>query len=174
MIKEVVSKPLPNIKESDKCRFWSKVTLMADPHKCWEWSGNKRRRGYGRISITVAPQKDVSVIATRMAYFLHYNVDPVGKAVLHKCDNPSCCNPHHLFLGTSKDNTDDMFKKKRANPPNGTQHWASKLGPEAIEEIKKLRSEGMTQGKIAFKFKVYQSVISRVLSGDAWKHINKN
>lgn len=164
MSKEVISKPLPDINEATKWRFWSKVTLQANPFKCWEYNGYKHR-GYGKFSVTIGLQKDIPIISTRLAYFLHYGIDPVGKAVLHKCDNPSCCNPNHLFLGTNKDNTDDMYKKKRANPPKGEQHWASKLKVEDVIEIKRLKAEGVSQGKIALRFGVYQSVISRLLSG---------
>lgn len=104
---------IPAMSDSDKNRFWSKVAFTANPNCCWEWQGNKRRNGYGRFSLTVSAQKDISLIAPRVAYFLNYNEQPLKQSVLHTCDNPTCVNPKHLFLGTHKENTDDMMKKGR-------------------------------------------------------------
>lgn len=170
MIKEVISKPIPNLKESDIWRFWSKVTLLANPYKCWNWTATNTR-GYGRICIVPEKNHEVSVTATRLAYFLHYNVDPIGWAVLHKCDNPSCCNPHHLFLGTNKENTDDMHKKKRANPPKGDDHWQKKLTAEDVLYIRAQQASGVTQKELARIFNVHQSAVSLIISRKSWSHI---
>ncbi len=105
---------LPDFTEADKHRFWSKVGFTANPDTCWNWNGSKRRKGYGRFSFT-KDKRDVSLIATRVSYFLSNNEQPLDKCVLHKCDNPHCVNPKHLFLGTNKDNTIDMMNKGRHN-----------------------------------------------------------
>lgn len=170
MSKDVVSKPLPEITESTKWRFWSKVTLQANPYKCWEYKGY-RHRGYGKFSVTIGPQKDIPVISTRLAYFLHHGIDPVGKAVLHKCDNPSCCNPHHLFLGTNKENTDDMHKKKRANPPKGDNHWGAKLTAEKVVDIRSKFANGTPKKDLEKLYSVDPGQMSRILNGKAWKHV---
>lgn len=194
MSKEVISKPLPDINEATKWRFWGKVQLQANPYKCWEYQGY-RHRGYGKFCITVSPNKDKPVIAPRLAYFLHHGIDPVGKAVLHKCDNPSCCNPHHLFLGTNKENTADMFKKKRANPPKGDEHWRCRLSDKELRERNKLNpykgskvntakliesdvidmrqmhKSGIDILKIHEKYsKVSLTTVKRIINRHAWKH----
>jgi hypothetical protein len=104
---------LPVLSENDINRFWNKVAITANPDRCWEWMASKRRNGYGRFSMTVGTQKDVSLVATRVSFFLNYGVQPLDKCVLHTCDNPACVNPSHLKIGTYKDNTEDMMNKGR-------------------------------------------------------------
>jgi len=91
-------------------RFWEKVAA-GDPDECWEWQGSRHPFGYGTINVQRRP-----VTAHRIAYqFAHGDV-PAGLYVLHHCDNPPCVNPAHLFLGTAKDNTEDMMAKGRGRP----------------------------------------------------------
>jgi hypothetical protein len=95
-------------------RFWKKVNKTED---CWLWLGHLQR--YGRFKpqgIRNSPQ----VLAHRYSYELHFGPIPIGMNVLHKCDNPACVNPDHLFLGTQKDNVIDMMNKGR-----GSIHIAS-------------------------------------------------
>ncbi len=159
---------MPKLSESDINRFKSKIDYADNNEKCWNWTAN-RLRGYGLLSITVSPQKDIPVRATRIAYFLHTNIDPVGKSVLHKCDNPSCCNPYHLFLGTTKDNTIDMMNKGRGVYPKGSHHGQSKLKERDVLEIRKIYKKG--NGTIIAKFYgVTQSVISRIINNKVWNH----
>lgn len=168
---EVISKPLPKITESDANRFWSKVALTSDPNKCWNWEGSKRRKGYGRIAITVAPNKDISVIVTRLSYYLHHNIDPIGKAILHSCDNPSCVNPNHLLLGSNKDNTDDMMKKGRGVQPKGSHHGKSKLTEEIVLAIREKFKNGVPPKDLRKEYTVDQGQLSRILNRKAWVHI---
>lgn len=90
-------------------RFWSKV-IISDG--CWEWSGGKDTNGYGRISL---PGKgNGSIGAHRYSAIVHFGMFDKRLLVLHKCDNRSCVNPNHLFLGTEKDNMLDMVAKGRS------------------------------------------------------------
>jgi hypothetical protein len=86
-------------------RFWNKVNKTK---KCWEWLATKNNKGYGRIQVN-----GKSRLAHRISYGLKNGEIPRGLEVLHKCDNPLCVNPKHLFLGTHKDNLQDMAKKGR-------------------------------------------------------------
>ena len=86
------------------------------PHlgKCWEWVANKDRNGYGRFG------GKTKISSHRYSWELAYGNIPDGLFVLHKCDNPSCVNPEHLFLGTQQDNMIDMVEKGRWTPRNTT------------------------------------------------------
>lgn len=86
-------------------RFWKKVVKTK---KCWKWIGSKAHRGYGKIALN-----GKFLPAPRASWLLHNGEIPGGLFVLHKCDNPECTNPEHLFLGTQKDNMRDMLKKNR-------------------------------------------------------------
>lgn len=90
-------------------RFWRKVDKSGD---CWEWRGFRGANGYGKAHLTRKP----STYAHRIAWTLTNGPIPKGMHVCHHCDNPPCCNPAHLFLGTAKDNVHDMMVKGRHNP----------------------------------------------------------
>lgn len=124
-------------------RFWAKVNKQGPIHpvlksRCWLWTATKFSSGYGVFSFGAGQR------ANRYSWILHYGDIPEELFVLHKCDNPACVNPKHLFLGTHQDNMDDMTQKKRqavgdrngsrTKPeclPRGEQHW-SKIHPDKI------------------------------------------
>lgn len=106
-----------NLTESSIKRFWKKVDKKSD-EKCWNWIACKNKQGYGRIGIAASE----CVNAHRFSWVLHYGQIPQGLFICHKCDNPSCVNPKHLFTGTRQDNTNDMVLKKRSKH-FGTQEF---------------------------------------------------
>jgi hypothetical protein len=93
-------------------RFWSKVDV-GEEDDCWEWTGYRYRK-YGRFNF-----ESVSRLAHRVAWILLHGPLPDEQKVLHSCDNPPCCNPLHLFVGTQTDNMQDMIAKGRAHFQKG-------------------------------------------------------
>ena len=97
---------MPTLEE----RFWSKVEMIPF-HPCWEWMGFRNEWGYGQVAISHrSPER-----AHRLSWIIHYGPIPRGLFVCHRCDNPGCVRPDHLFLGTTTDNMRDMISKGRAN-----------------------------------------------------------
>lgn len=88
-------------------RFWKKV-VKCEPNECWYWKANTYADGYGQISVKGKPRQ-----AHRVAYELCVGPIPEGLCVLHYCDNPSCVNPQHLYVGTHSDNMQDRAKRGR-------------------------------------------------------------
>ena len=104
-------------------RFWPKVR-KADGDGCWEWQASRMPKGYGRLGIS-----GVMVLAHRVSYELNIGPIQAGLFVLHKCDNPSCVRPDHLFLGTQADNVHDAKAKGRKFGPQRKSHcvWGHAL-----------------------------------------------
>ena len=103
---------------------------------CHEWQAAKKD-GYGVVGL-LRDGKRKTFYAHRIAYFLHHRVDPQGLFVCHSCDNPGCCNPDHLWLGTNKDNVHDSIKKKRNSPPPYMGGWNKKpLSQDVLDRLGK-------------------------------------
>lgn len=104
------------------CRFWSKVAKTADNDGCWNWIAG-RHKGYGTFGIDGGKTQ-----APRVAYLLANGPFDLELFVLHRCDNPACCNPRHLFLGTHDDNMRDMSEKGRSDKsPEWRREISAKL-----------------------------------------------
>lgn len=137
-------------------RFWS---LVKKTKTCWLWQGYLDANGYGVTSIGNKKR-----LAHRLAFELSHPDEPIGKLfVLHKCDNPQCVRPQHLFLGTHQDNVDDMHSKKRG--VYGEKHTKATLTTRQVESIRKEYAEGGTSHRIlAKRYNVAQSTIGRIVS----------
>lgn len=127
------------------------------------WTGAISSRGYGLLSTASDPRAPKTRYAHRIAWVLEHGEIPDGLMVLHRCDNPRCVNVAHLFLGTAKDNTDDMVRKKRHAWRQGTR-W-QKLNATDGERICDLRAAGCTQQEIADWFGVSRPLVSMILNG---------
>ena len=150
-------------------RFWEKVN-QAGPDDCWPWTRARRSKGYGQFRIRTGESPQ---IASRVAWGLTYGDIPEGLVVCHKCDNPPCCNPRHLFLGTPEENTADMVAKGRhalASPAAVAELVVRvrRLTDSQIAEVRQLRSRGMSHRAIAARFDVHHSTITRLLNGRHW------
>jgi hypothetical protein len=149
----------------------SRMVIVNPTTDCHEWQGAKFN-GYGRL--TVGSRVDGSrhqTTAHRASYVLHHGEVPEGHEICHKCDNPSCINPAHLFAGTRQDNVEDREAKGRGNQNKGSKVRTSKLVEADIVQIKILRSNGESMRSIARIFKVHHKVIMEIIKGTAWKHV---
>lgn len=137
-------------------KFWSKVDKSSE---CWIWIAGKGRRGTGKFMSGL--RAGYTSIASRFSYILHYGEISEELMVCHKCDNPACVNPQHLFLGTHQDNMDDMVKKGRSprNKPTLGKTLKSKLSESQVRSI---RSDGRKLKDIAKEYGVSFQLISRI------------
>jgi hypothetical protein len=108
------------------------------------------------------------VLAHRHIWEQCFGPIPVGMFVLHKCDNPPCVNPEHLFLGTQKDNMMDMIAKGRGVDNSGSRHGMSKLTDQQVCEILLSSETGVS---IAKRFGVGKSTVSRIRNDKGWRHL---
>lgn len=179
-------------------RFWARVQKSRED-KCWLWQGSVNKDGYGRLQ--VGPRGANRMWAAhRLAYALHNGPIPDGLWVLHHCDNPPCCNPAHLFLGTLADNHADMDSKGRR--PHGEAHWMkksperiprgdqsfsrkhperiargercrhAKLTAAVVQEMRRLYAEGSHSYKqIANRFGVNKRTAIQAIKRRTWAHV---
>lgn len=143
-------------------RFWPKVKVGL-PDECWEWMGKKSKKGQGIFR----GNKDVG--SARTAYRLAYGDIPDGLWVLHKCDNPPCCNPNHLFLGTQKDNMHDCSVKGRIS--RGEKRYNAKLNTKDVINIRTQYNDGFTMREISRTYRVANSTIFNIIHKKSWKHV---
>lgn len=143
-------------------RFWRYVGKQRD---CWEWAGYKDPNGYGRLNVDGIPQ-----LASRISYLIAFGDIPKGKVVCHKCDNPGCVRPDHLFVGEQADNVADMHRKGRARKRGsiGTNHSAAKLTEDAALDI---WNSPESTAALAQKYSVSRATVHSVRVGKTWRHV---
>lgn len=155
----------PQYRKDPYVRFWQ--LIAPGRGDCWEFFGvRKKKMGYGQFWLN----ETGIIVAHRAAWILSRGPIPKGMCVLHRCDNPPCVNPDHLFLGTKRDNNLDCFSKGRFS--KGSNHPTSKLTEQDVLKIRALhkpRKVGMIQ--ISRKLNLPQSAIRGVISGKSWKHL---
>lgn len=132
--------------------------------QCIEWQAGKDKDGYGKIRI--GGKGTPTRRANRVAYELFCGPIPDGMRVLHKCDNPMCVKPGHLFLGTSQHNSADM--KDKGRQAKGSRNGSAKLSEEDVTVIRLRHAEGDTQAEIAADFKIRQTQVSNIVRRQCW------
>lgn len=137
-----------------------------------------KAKGYGNRNFRNQPMH-----ASRAAWIEAYGPIPNGLWVLHKCDNPPCCKLPHLYLGTAKDNTRDAMERGRAylpGPngvgmatrfPDGVAHWAAKLNPDKVREIRSRHGMGETQTALSLEFGVSRRTVGDVVNRKLWRSV---
>jgi len=158
--------PRKYTKKPAQNRFMAKVFVPNDPDACWEWKAAKRNDGYGQFSLNRKP-----IGAHIVSYQFFCGEISKGMCVCHKCDNRSCVNPKHLFLGTHKENMADMVRKKRQSDRKGSKNSRAILKEDDILKIRKLFETKLTQTEIGKMFGVSYEVIGMIKRGRNWSHV---
>lgn len=140
-------------------RLYDRCIETADG--CWEFTGAHCTTGYGRIYYEGSLQ-----LTHRVSWFLTYGGIEEGLCVCHKCDNPPCCNPEHLFVGTHKDNETD--KKSKGRTVQGERQGGSKLTEGQVKEIRLLLDQGARGYILASRFGVARTTISKIKYNKRW------
>lgn len=153
--------PPPNL------RFWRRVDKSGPIHpvwgQCWTWIGRLHKHGYGRLD---------GALAHRMSWEENLGPIPAGLNVLHRCDNRSCVNPAHLFLGTQQDNLADM--REKGHQVRGELQGSSKVTEEIIKAIRKRYrrySHKHGSGAMAKEFGLSLTEVWRIVQGQRWEHV---
>ena len=149
--------------------FWEKVDKRGTG-ECWNWTPTCRPDGYGQFKFNGKPR-----LAHRVSWEIHngkipHNNSHHGMCVCHKCDNPKCVNPDHLFLGTQADNVADMISKGRQVDVHGESAGRSKLTDEKVRKIRSMYPL-KTIAELARFFGRGETTIAKVVRRQTWRHI---
>lgn len=155
-------RPIPHAEAVQAAeRFWKKVKTNPETG-CREWTGGVCKNGYGKFFLNGA-----MVSVHRFAVTVTSGEIGEGLYVCHKCDNPRCVNPEHLFLGTAKQNCQDMLSKGRR------AHWKAKLTLDDVMEIRTLHESGESATSLAEQFNISAGHASQIIRGKVWKDPSK-
>lgn len=148
-----------------KDKFLSKTKHAASG--CLEWTGGKggSRGAYGRVC---EGRRKFTGYAHRVSWALHFGPIPAGLSVLHRCDNPVCVEPTHLFLGTQADNMHDMAAKKRCGAPKGERQIHAKL---TELDVLRIRNSNAPLKDLAEVYDVSKMSVWTARTGRTWKHL---
>lgn len=151
---------------SDSEIFW-KYVKRGEPNACWEWFGFRKPTGYG------ANPAMSEARAHRMSWALHFGPIPEGKWVLHRCDNPPCFNPEHLFIGDPRINAHDRDAKGRQRTVKGDDSPHSKITEEQASQIFPLSEQGLSAVEISKIVPLSPTQIKRILRGESRKGLSE-
>jgi HNH endonuclease len=143
-------------------KLWTLLRSPAayEPGECWEWPG-KARGPTGHVP----SRRNGGAAAHRAAWVEAYGPVPDGLWVLHKCDNPPCCRPSHLYLGDRSQNVRDAYERGQIVQPRGEKRSNTRLSDASVREIRLRYAGGETQRSIAESFSINNGYVSRICAG---------
>ncbi len=149
-------------------RFWSLVAVRGE-NECWEWTRGRISSGYGEFCPPKSACLPATVYAHRFAYELRHGPIADGQQVRHTCDNPPCCNPAHLLLGSNLDNIRDRVARGRYR---GAQVPSAKLTEEAVLAIRERYARGgVLLAELALEHGLNKGTVGELVRGETWKHV---
>jgi hypothetical protein len=141
-------------------RFWARVD-SSSPDSCWPWPGSRSAKGYGRVNAG-----GQSMFAHRLAFELaNSTLVPHGQVVMHSCDNPPCCNPAHLRIGTYADNSADMVAKGRSANTRGERSGKAKLTDAQVADLRRRYAAGEFLTALARELGISKGYAGELISG---------
>ena len=158
----------PKRQKEEHVRFWQRVDKKSE-NDCWIWLGRKSKYGYGEFVL----DNKKSIRAHRFSFLLRNGYIDNNKYVCHTCDNPSCVNPKHLWLGTAAENNYDCRSKNRAIlPPDqkGENHSQHILKEKDVLDIRKRFNDGVKQAELMREYKVSRNTIYKICHNLTWKN----
>lgn len=160
---------MPRWNETREERFWKQVRIESE-NECWIWTGSRTKNGggarYGGFSDSGKTSR-----AHRVSYEMDKGEIPRGMVVRHKCDNTLCVNPHHLEVGTQKQNVADRDARGRSVYRKGEKHGLSKITEDIVRIIRDLIEKGYLQKDIAFAFGITPSSVTAIKKRRVWAHV---
>jgi len=149
-------------------RLMARVVWSGDEDECWEWQGATNASGYGEIQRGARSAGKTST--HRLAHEIFIGPVPPDHKVCHRCDNPPCCNPAHLFTGTQATNMQDAVSKGRT--AIGVEHGLARLNDQKVAEIRaKYRPYVHSMRLLGEEYGVAEGTIKAVISGKTWRHV---
>ena len=159
---------IPPLTSKDISRFWAKVDRRG-PDECWEWKASRSPFGYGHFGINRR-----ILLTHRVCWTIRNGAIPLGLCVCHRCDNPSCVHPSHLFLATQIQNLADRDRKNRASGGSscGASNPAATLTENQVRQIRRRYAHAqITQRELAAEYNVSRRHVGRILQHQRWQHV---
>lgn len=148
-------------------RLWGKVQKT---ESCWIWQGHVTKKETGKNHGQIRFKGRLHLVH-RVSWELHNGPIPLGMNVLHRCDNPPCVRPDHLFLGTVADNNRDAAIKGRIHRPRGIANAHAKLNDDIARRILEMTNEGLKPAEIGKLLGIHKGTVRGVSTRQRWKHV---
>ncbi len=170
--------PEPEYLNAFRIKFYARVdkhgpvpSHVPEIGNCWIWKGIKKDSGYGMFYAPFLGTKNKQGTTHRASWVIEFGNIPKGQGVLHKCDNPACVRPSHLFLGDNLANMTDMHSKGRGSFKKGHIPPCAKLTKENVIEIRRRVAMGEPQLSIAQSFGIARNNVSTIKHRKSWRHV---
>lgn len=151
-------------------QYLDRHTDRSSADGCWPYRGSISSHGYGKVAVTLDDGKRADLLAHRIAWEREHGPIPRGMFVCHHCDNPPCVRPDHLFLGTPKENTQDMRSKGRGS--YGMNRWSARLSEDDVRAIRAALAQGIIGRALARQYGVAGTTISAIRTRTNWTYLD--